>query len=403
MGGRCRGSLFRVWGSGFKIWFGEKIPFFLLAAASCVVTFLVQQKGGAVVTLGRIPLSGRLENTVVAYARYLGKTVWPMALGNPYPHPGRWAGGVVILSALLIIGLSVAAVGLGRKRPFVPVGWFWFLGTLIPVIGLVQVGGQSMADRYTYLPLIGLFVIFAWGGWGLWLQRGWPGPLAALVAGLLLAACALQTWLQISYWQNTETLFKHALAVTENNIVACNKLGSFYARQGRMAEAMNYYVKALQINPNDPNVLYDQGNAFARQGDWDNAIASYQHALQVAPGQADILNNLGFALAARKRFAEAISCFEGALKLNPDSADTHNNLATVYFMQKNLDDAVRHFREAVRLDPGNSRFHSNLGDALAKSGQTAEAITCYQETLRLKPDDLQVKAKLKALGVPVSD
>jgi Flp pilus assembly protein TadD len=377
----------------------EKIPFFLLSTISCVVTFIAQQKGGAVVKLARIPMTGRIENAFVSYAQYLGKTFWPTVLACPYPHPGHWEFPLVVYSVVLVAGLSAIAVLFARRFPFFFTGWFWFVGTLVPVIGLVQVGGQSMADRYSYLPLVGLFVILAWGGGELWLQRCWPKPFIVLVAGLLLVAGAWQTRIQVGYWQNTETLFQHALAVTQNNIVACNKLGSFYSRQGRMTEAMDYYARALQINPDDADVLYDLGNAFAQRGDWDNAISSYRHALQVAPNQADILNNLGFALAAKKQFADAIACFEAALKLNPDYADAHNNLATVLFIQERFDEAVRHFREALRITPGNPQIYSNLGDALVKQGQTTEAVRCYQEALRLKPGDPQIKAKLQALGV----
>src|ERR1035437_7445573 len=261
----------------------EKMPFFMLSVASCVVTFIVQQKGGAVVKLARIPMTGRIENAFVAYARYLDKTLWPASLANPYPHPGHWEFPLMIYSVVLVAGLSAIAVLFARRFPFFFTGWFWFVGTLVPVIGLVQVGGAAMADRYSYLPLVGLFVILAWGGGELWLQRCWPKPFIVLVAGLLLVAGAWQTRIQVGYWQNTETLFQHALAVTQNNIVACNKLGSFYSRQGRMTEAMDYYARALQINPDDADVLYDLGNAFAQRGDWDNAISSYRHALQVTP------------------------------------------------------------------------------------------------------------------------
>jgi Flp pilus assembly protein TadD len=381
----------------------EKVPFFVLSAISCVVTFIAQQKGGAVVKLARISMTGRIENAFVSYAQYLGKTFWPTALACPYPHPGHWGFPLVIYSVALVAGLSAIAVLYARRIPFFFTGWFWFVGTLIPVIGLVQVGGQSMADRYSYLPLVGLFVILAWGGGELSLQRCCPKPFIILVAGLLLVAGAWQTRIQVGYWRNTETLFLHAMSVTQNNIVACNKLGSFYSRQGRMTEAMDYYARALQINPDDPNVLYDLGNAFVQRSDWDNAISSYRHALQVTPDQADILNNLGFALAARKQFTDAIACFESALKLNPDYADAHNNFATVLFIQKRFDEAVRHFREALRLTPGNPQIYSNLGDALVKQGQTAEAVENYQAALRLKPGDPQIKAKLRALGAQISN
>ena len=308
---------------------------------------------------------------------------------------------MVIFSLALVAGLSVAAVWLGRRFPFVPVGWFWFVGTLVPVIGLVQVGGQSMADRYTYLPLVGLFVILAWGGRELWLQWDWPKPFMVLATGLLLAAGAWQTRIQAGCWHNTEMLFQHALAVTQNNVVACNKLASFYSRQGRMTEAMDYYARALRINPDDANVLYDLGNAFAQQGDWDNAIGSYRHALQVTPNQADILNNLGFALATKKQFADAIACFEAALKLNPDSASTHNNLAAVLHGEHRLAEAAQHYREALRVTPDDPRICVNLGDTLIKLGNPAEAISCYQAALRLKPGDPKIKARLQALGAPI--
>jgi Flp pilus assembly protein TadD len=376
----------------------EKIPFFVLSAISCVVTFIAQQKGGAVVKLVRIPMTGRIENAFVSYARYLDKTLWPASLANPYPHPGHWEFPLVIYSVALVAGLSAIAVLFARRFPFFFTGWFWFAGTLVPVIGLVQVGGAAMADRYSYLPLIGVFIVLVWGVGAVCASWRVPGPLIIFLAAIILTACAWRTRDQSGYWQNTETLFRHALAVTQNNIVACNKLGSFYSRQGRMTEAMDYYARALQINPDDPDILYDLGNAFAQRNDWDNAISSYRHALQVTPDQADVLNNLGLALATKKQFADAIACFEAALKLNPDSAATHNNLAAVLFSQNRLAEAVQHYREALRVTPDDPRIYSNLGDALVKQGQTTEAVRCYREALRLKPVDPQIRAKLQALG-----
>jgi len=385
----------RVW---CLVW--EKIPLILLSAVSCWVTFLVQRKAGAVVVLTKYSVSSRIGNAFVSYARYLEKTLWPVSLANPYPYVKHWPLECLLPAVALFIMLCVAAAWLGRKFPFGFTGWFWFVGTLIPVIGLVQVGSQSMADRYSYLPLVGLFVILAWGGGELWLRRCWPKPLLVLAAGLLLAAGAWQTRIQLGYWQNTEQLFLHAMAVTQNNIIACNKLGSFYSRQGRMTEAMDYYARALQINPDDPDVLYDQGNAFAQRGDWDGAINSYRHALQVTPDQPDILNNLGFALAAKKQYAEAVVNFEAALKLKPDSASTHNNFAGVLFIQHRFEEAARHYREALRLMPDDPRIFANLGDVFVRLGQIPDATRCYQEALRLKPDDVKIKAKLQALGAP---
>jgi Tfp pilus assembly protein PilF len=381
----------------------EKIPFFVLSAISCVVTFIAQQKGGAIIKLVRISMTDRVENAFVSYTRYLGKTFWPVALGNPYPHPEHWAAGLVVFSAVLVIGLSVAAVWLGRKLPFVPVGWFWFIGTLIPVIGLVQVGNAAMADRYTYLPLIGLFIIFVWGLAETGMSRHVPKTLIAVLTAMVLVVSALRTRNQLSYWQNSETLFRHTLAVTENNYLAYNNLGTWLSKKGQIAEAMDCFHKSLQINPDSSDVLYNLGNAFAKLGKWDEAIANYRHALEITPGQADILDNLGFALAAKRQYAGAITNFEAALKIDPDSTSAHNNLATVLFIQHHYDEAAQHYREALRLTPDDPQIYSNLGDALVQLGQVAEAVKCYQEALRLKPSDERIKTKLRALGAPISN
>ncbi len=396
---------FTVPGSGLKIqglvW--EKIPFFALSAISCWVTFLVQRKAGAVAALARFSASARIGNAFVSYARYLEKTFWPVSLANPYPYVEHWPWECLLPAVTLFVGLCVAAVWLARKFPFGFTGWFWFVGTLVPVIGLVQVGGQSMSDRYGYVPLVGLFMVLAWGGGELGSRRYLPGPFLVLAALLLLAAGAWRTRIQVGCWQNSEMLFRHALAVTENNYTACVNLGTCLSARGDVPGAVNCYDQALRMNPSDPSVLYDLGNGFAKLGMWDEAIANYRNALEITPNQADILDNLGFALAAKKQYAEAIMNFEAALKIDPDSASTHNNFATVLFIQKRFDEAIRHFREALRLTPGNLQIYSNLGDALVKQGQTAEAVRCYQEASRLKPGDLQIKAKLQALGVQISN
>jgi Tfp pilus assembly protein PilF len=396
---------FKVQGSRFKVQslVLEKIPFFLLSAISCVVTFIVQQKGGAVASLMNITLSGRIENAFVSYARYLAKTFWPSPLANPYPYPEHWDGLPVIYAVALIVGLCAVAGLHARRFPFVATGWFWFVGTLVPVIGLVQVGNQSLADRYTYLPLIGIFMVAAWGLAGMCAHWRLPKPVAGLLAVVVLIACGLRTRDQIGYWQNSGTLFRHTLAVTENNFVACNNLGTWLSKNGEVTRAMDWFRQSLQIQPDNPDALYNLGNAFAKLGDWDEAIGHYRRALRMAPDQADILNNLGFALMTRKQFSDAIACFEAALKLDPDSASTHNNLATVLFMEQRFDEAVQHYRAALRVTPDDPRIYVNLGDALVRQGQTAEAVKSYQEALRLKPGDPHIRAKLQALGAPISN
>jgi protein O-mannosyl-transferase len=307
--------------TNFKLLLFEKIPFFALAAVSCVVTFIAQQNSGAVAALVKIPMAARLENAFVSIARYLGKTFWPVSLANPYPHPGHWPILPALLAFALFAGLSSMAIGFRNKFPYVFTGWFWFVGTLVPVIGLVQVGIQSMADRYTYMPLIGVFTILVWGLGAVCANRRLPKPLIFFFAMTVLAACAFRTRDQLRHWQNNEMLFRHTLAVTKNNYLAYNNLGTWLSKKGRIAEAMDCFNKSLQIEPDDSDVLYNFGNAYAKIGNWDEAISNYQRALQIAPAQADILDNLGFALAAKKQYGEAVTNFEAALKLDPDSAD----------------------------------------------------------------------------------
>ena len=388
-------------GAGVRSLVVEKWPFFALSAISCVVTFIAQQKGGAVIALVKIPMPGRIENAFVSYARYLGKTLCPMNLATPYPYFKHWPLWQVGLVMLLFACLCIIALRLGRKFPFVPTGWFWFVGMMVPVIGLIQVGHQSMADRYTYVPLIGLFVVFVWGAGELCARWHLSKQAIGVIAIIILAVSALRTHDQVRYWKNSEVLFRHAIAVIKNNYPAYDFLGIHFASHGQMAEAIDCYLKFLKICPDDPDVLYSLGNVFIVVGDPDKAIDCYRRALQITPNRANILNNLGVVLTARKQFDDAITCYNRALQSRPDYADAHNNLATALFAEKRFDEAARHYREALHLTPNDPRFCANLGDALVQLGQMAEAEKYYQEALRLKPDDERTKTKLRALGVQI--
>jgi Flp pilus assembly protein TadD len=381
----------------------EKWPFFLLSAISCVVTFIVQQKGGSVASLMKISLAGRIENIFVSYARYLGKTFWPVNLAVLYPHPGHWDAGLVVFSLLLFIGLSVAAVWLGRKHPYVPVGWYWFVGTLVPVIGLVQVGIQSMADRYTYLPLMGVFLVVAWSFDEARVKWRLPESLVIFLMGTILLAGAGVTRSQLSYWRDSETLFRHTLAVTENNYLACNNLGTSLSEKGQLAEAIDCFQRSLRIKPDNADALCNMGNAMTRSGRWNEAVDYYHRALQINPDQADVLSNLGMVLVNQKQYAGAMAYCEQAVRVNPDSPTAHNNLATVLFIERRFDEAARHYREALRLQPDNPQIYSNLGDTLLQLGQAAAAVEFYQAALRLNPNNPQIKARLQSLDAPISN
>jgi protein O-mannosyl-transferase len=371
----------------------EKIPFFALSIAASVITFWVQKSGGAI--KDQVPFPGRLGNAFVSYLRYLGKTVWPDPLATPYPHPGHWNGSLVVASVVLVLGVSVAVVLFSRRFPFLFAGWFWFVGMLVPVIGLVQVGDASMADRYMYLPAIGLFIAATWAA-GEMLKTSSPKLIAA-TAMIILLLCGIKTRAQLPFWQNSGTLFRHTLAVTAGNNIADNNLGTWLSANGRPEEAMACFNESLRIKPNNADALFNLGNVYARMGNWDDAIAYYGRALEAGPAQADILGNLGVALAAGKRFPEAIESYERALKLDPGSAELHNNLATVLFQQGRFDAAAEHFQAAAGLAPGNPQFLINLGDALARLGRTNDAVNYFQRALQLQPDNERAKRKLESL------
>jgi tetratricopeptide (TPR) repeat protein len=370
----------------------EKAPFFLLAVGSGVVTFLVQQKGGAVST--SISLAARAGNAVVSYARYLGKTFWPDDLSVLYPHPGHWPMASVIGSIILVLMISGLAFVLRRRRPWWFVGWFWFLGTLVPVIGLVQVGIQSMADRYTYLPHIGLFIALVWGLCE-WLAER-PGRIQALAlaTAVSLVACALFTLRQVRFWHDSETLFRQAVQVTASNYLAFNNLGFYLSARGKVDEAMRCYEQSLKINPFYEDALNNLGHALAGRKRYADAITFYQRALRVRPDHVEVHNNLGNALSDTGQTDEAIGHYRFVLERLPDHADAHNNLGIALAMKGQLAEAVPHFRAAIRLKPGYASAHSNLGNALAVQRQLDAAAGEYREALRLNPADAQAHNNL---------
>jgi len=370
----------------------EKAPLLILSLLSSVVTFLVQRKGGAVST--SLPLVDRIANALVSYVRYLGKMVWPSHLSVLYPHPGQWPLWETLGAAVILLGLTIGIVGWARRQRYCFVGWFWFVGGLVPVIGLVQVGIQSMADRYTYWPMIGLFILLVWGGADL-VPLGWlrsPGFTGGILA--LLVGCGYLTVRQVGFWRNSETLFSHAVAVTKDNYLAYNNLGFYLSNQGRNDAAIENYRASLRINPNYVDALNNMGFALAGKHQPREAVEYYERALRVQPKHAEVHNNFGNSLSELGQIDEAIRHYRLALQYQPDHADAHNNLGIALAMQGKLDEAIRHFRDAIRFKPSYASAHSNLGNALAAERQFDEAIVEYQAALRLNPKDAQAHNNL---------
>jgi tetratricopeptide (TPR) repeat protein len=369
----------------------EKAPFFVLAAVLSAVTVWAQRSGGAISSLERLPVGERIANALVSYVRYLGKMFWPTDLAVFYPRQ-QWPWGAVVGAGAILAGVTAwtiwRAIGAAtrRREPYFLAGWLWYLGTLVPVIGLVQVGLQSMADRYAYLPSIGVFIMVAWAAPRAAVERPAMKAAAAVAAVALLAACATVSWSQIHYWKNSETLFRHALKVTRNNYVAHNNLGYDLADRGKLAEAIIEYKAALQIRPDQAELRNNLGVAYARLGRIEEALAEYAEALRIDPNCVEAHNSLGLALAAQGKTAEAIEQYQAALRINPDLAEAHNNLATALAAEGKIEEAAAEYAEAFRVNPGSAEAHYNLANLLASHGRMAEAMAEYETALRINPD-----------------
>ena len=365
----------------------EKVPFLVLAIASCVITYVAQERGGAVSTT--LALNGRLANAVVSYARYLWKTLYPVDLSVLYPHPGYWPAASVVASACVFLTVSALVLWQVRVRPYLFVGWAWFVGALVPAIGIVQVGIQAMADRYTYLPLIGLFIALVWGLGDLPASGGRRRRLLGACAAISLFGCAALTVRQVHFWRNSATLFQRAVRVTPNNYLAYNNLGFYLSGQGNAAAAMTNYVEALRIKPDYEDALNNLGYALAGMKRYPEAIGYYERALQTRPDQVEVRNNLGNALSELGKLDAAIEQYHLVLRTSPEHADAHNNLGIALAMQGKLDEAIPHFQAAIRFKPSYASAHSNLGNAYAVQHRLAEAIREYQISLDLNPNDAQ--------------
>jgi len=374
-----RPNIFRL------VW--EKVPFFALAVGSSIVTFIVQERGGAVKLLEMYSIQTRIINAFVAYIEYIVNMVWPVKLAVLYPHPGNslpiWKG---VVTGLVMVLITVLVIRKARKIPYLAVGWFWYIVTLIPVIGIVQVGSQAMADRYTYITLIGLFVIIAWGANDLlskWLRRKiWLGTLAAIILPVLIVL----TWKQVQYWEDSITLYKHTLKHTSNNVHIHNNLGNVLKKRGRTEEAIKHYLQALRLKPDYANAHYNLGIAYADSGMHEEAIDKYKQVIRIDPDNAWAHNNLSNAYGALGMYKEAIEECKKAIRINPDFAVAHYNLGNTYGESGMYKEAIEAYKQVIRINPDFADAHSNLGNAYGVLGMHKEAIEAYKQVIRIDPD-----------------
>jgi tetratricopeptide (TPR) repeat protein len=363
----------------------EKIPFFALALTASAVTVWAQKTGGAVTSLTRFPFDERLGNAFVSYQRYVEKLLWPTDLAVYYPHPGHWPAWRIALAVALLVVVSVLAWRNRRRFPFALTGWLWFLGTLVPVIGLVQVGSQAMADRYTYLPSIGFFVLVVWGLWE-WLAA-WPlrRPALGAAAAISLAGCLVFSVAQVKVWRSEFALFGHALRVTRNNFIAHGHVAGALLAEGRTQEGIDHYREAVRIFPAYHQGQINLGAALVKAGRLDEAIQHFNAFIRLQPRDPDGPFNLGVAYLQQRKFTEAIDAFSAARKLSPDSLNVHNGLGQALVAAGRHEEAVAVFTEALKLKPDATQ-HLQLANALGPAGRLDEAERHYTEALRLQSD-----------------
>jgi tetratricopeptide (TPR) repeat protein len=368
------------------IW--EKVPLIALSAAACALTISVQQL--AIVSTAGLPISQRLIHVLVAYSHYVVAMFAPINLAVYYPFQKTIPISNIVCAALVLGLITLFAVKNFRRRPYIAFGWLWYLGTLVPVIGLVQVGDQAWADRYTYLPFIGLFVPLAWLAFEVIKNRAVLLVLTAVVGAAMLAA----TSVQLRYWRNTRTLFERTANVTERNALAVTMLGSLLAQDGKFDEAIKYYQTALSYEPRFPEAHFFLGNALDEKGKLDEALAEYEQALWFRPTQEQVHIFMGIALGKQKKYDEAIAHYREALALNPDSAATHNNLARLYHSLGQFDAAIEHYNAALEIDPRLSIAHNNLGILLIQKGNLEEGVKHLREAVKLRPKNMESKFNL---------
>ncbi len=410
----------------------EKIPLIAVSAASSAVTYLVQRHGGAMEKFDHLAFPYRAANAALAYISYLVKTFWPSSLAPFYPHPGMevsWSRAAV--AAIALLAMTALSVAWRRKHPYVLVGWLWFLGMLVPVIGLVQVGAQGMADRYTYLPLVGVFIAVSW------LTHTWtdrkPGRVRVVLAAtavLVVTLCVL-TSLQIGRWHDGVTLYRHAVAITPNNPVAHNLYGNALALRGRTREAVPHFEAALRLDPDYPNAHFGLGIAKQQMGDLDGAVMHYKETVRLEPDQlraqyklGEVLflqrnyeesekafqavidqeprymeahNGLGMTLAARGRYREAMGKYVDALNIRNDYVDALLNLAVALVNTGQAERALQPLHEALQAAPDHAPTHMYLGLVRERLGDSEEARMHLQQALRLDPALAPARAALERL------
>ncbi|QTA92396.1 Tetratricopeptide repeat-containing protein [Desulfonema magnum] len=377
----------------------EKLPLFMLSVISVSLSSSSLQHYENITVRGA-PTDLRFANALVSYVGYIWKIICPRNLSVYYPYPEaiplwQYTGG-----GLLLICVSILTLRTLKRMPCLATGWLWYLGTLVPVSGLIQTGlWPALADRWAYVPLIGIFVMMAWGIPEICKDREWRHAKTGLViiAVMVLSILTVMTWFQVRYWKNNITLFEHALKVNPHNYVAHGHMGVALAAQEKTDEAIRHYTRILRSDPNDFKTLNNMGLALSDQGKPDEAIRYLSQALRLKPDYAKTLNNMGIVLAKQGKTEEAVHYFSEALKSDPDYAEPSYNMGNIFNNQGNINQAVEYYTRALRSSPYDAEIYNNLGIAMLRKKKINEAAACFQKALQNDPDNTEALGNLKMI------
>ena len=383
----------------------EKLPLIALAGGSCIITLVAQYRGGAMASLASYSIGIRISNGIVSYGKYIAKTLWPYPLSVIYPHPGTSLDVYYIVGvAIFLIATTGFVLWVRKTRPYAVVGWFWYVGTLLPVIGIVQVGRQGMADRYMYFPILGLSMMIAWGVPELMYslatrsdRRQSLGAVLVLSSVMWVVTLGIMSFCQIGCWRNSITLFQHAIRHTRDNYLAHSNLGVALLNENDTEGAIKHFATACRIRPDFAPAHAGLGTTLMRVGRLEEAALHLRLSLRLDPRLEDAQNNLGVLLVAQGRAREAVRHYASALRVSPESANLHHNMALALVALGKHNDAILHFRRASQLAPDDVDIRFNLATALLRQGRLDEAGREYRTALRLSPGHAAAHAGLAAV------
>ncbi|MGA3116411.1 MAG: tetratricopeptide repeat protein [Syntrophobacteraceae bacterium] len=368
----------------------EKIPLFALAALSSIITFIAQQKGGAVGSIEAFSPGVRIANAWVSYSIYIGKTFWPVNLAVYYPHPRLLPLWQTLGAVLLLITVTISVIRTAKRFPYLTMGWLWFTGTMAPVIGIVQVGTQAMADRYTYIPLIGLFIMAAWGIPELLKKWRYRKETLFASSALILTCLFIVTWIQAGYWRNSIALFDHTLKVTSPSDLILRARGSVYDKLGNYKQAISDFDRAIEINPEYADAYNGRGAVYGKLGNRRQAIADYDRAIQINPEFALAYINRGAAYGELGNQRQAISDYDRAIEIDHQNTDAYTNRGIAYGELGDLRQAIADFDKAIEIDPQNADAYTNRGVANYELGNQRQAISDYDRAIEINPKHAEV-------------